>query len=190
MMRGMRWGWLVAMFVGALGGVAVGYVVGSEGPLGEGALSLAAATIGGLLALLGAFGIQLRRDQRDDLRARRDRQEAVMLESYHGLVAIRDLTFELVQGRSSGIEINSARSHLRPTLGMIDDNELLQLAVQALDGFATTAHAIAPDPPATPASRDEVRAALDRDRQSLDAMAVRIGDIGRAWRGREILPPP
>ncbi len=43
---------------------------------------LVGATIGGLIALAGAFGIQSRKDHRDDVQARRARQEAVMVESY------------------------------------------------------------------------------------------------------------
>jgi hypothetical protein len=37
--------------------------------------------IAGLIALLGAFGIRLRKGHRDDVRVRRDRREAAMLES-------------------------------------------------------------------------------------------------------------
>jgi hypothetical protein len=188
---------VVALLLGALVGLVAGYVVGSEGSLSGGALGLAAATIGGVIALLGAFGIQIRKDHRDDVRARRDRQEAVMLEGYRGLGEIRDLTLELSKARAHGqplpsaIGINAARSHLRPTLEMIDDNAIRALSVKAIDGFAMTAEAIAPSDPQTPPASDAaVKAALERDRKVLDGMATRIGDLGRVWHGHESVPVP
>ena len=190
----MRWASIVlALLVGALGGVVAGYVAGADAPLSGGALSLASATIGGLIALAGAFGIQLRKDHRDDVRARRDRQERVMLESYDRLVKIRELTLDLSKRRQAsggapvpgGIEINSARSHARPELEMIDDDEIRRLAFEALNGFAMTSDAIAPNPRRQPGTDDEVQAALERDRKTLDAIATRIGDLGRKWHGDE-----
>lgn len=150
----MRWASIIlALLVGALGGVVAGYALGSDAPLGDGALSLAAATIGGLIALAGAFGIQLRKDHRDDVQARRARQEAVMIASHRRLVEIRQQTLTLSKQRahgrplSSAIEIDAARSFARPELEMIDDDTIRRLAVDALNGFALTAEAIAPNPP-------------------------------------------
>jgi hypothetical protein len=187
---------LVALLVGLLAGVVAGYAIGDRGPLEAGALSLAAATIGGMIALLGAFGVQLRRDHRDDVRARRDRQHAVMLESYTRLVEIRRMILKLAQRRalgqpsSGGMEIDAARSHLVPHVEMIDDDEIRRLSVEALDGFVRTADAIAPLPPDQPASDDDVSAALDSDRTALDVIAARIATLERAWHGRADVPAP
>ena len=188
---GVSSGWIaVFLLLGALAGVVAGYVVGSEGPLEEGALGLAAATIGGLIALLGAFGKQMVDARRNDIGARHERQEAVMLRSYDELTEIYRVTLDYAKRKrvavvpvEGALAMGIARAKVRPLLEMIDDNKLRELAAAALDSFATTAIGIAPDRPEEENTDDESRADLEANRKTLDAMGGRITEIARTWHG-------
>jgi hypothetical protein len=78
----------------------------------------------------------------------------VMLTSHRGLVKIQELILDFVRRKvrageapiEGAVNLNRARGDLRPTLEMIDDDELRSLAVEALNSFAETAKGIAPEP--------------------------------------------